>query len=159
MAFFPTESLSLSYKLSEQALTFFLWASSRFLNLLNCDLSRRISVKNYQLRTSVLETLKWTAKWLMILVNFLSNLTLISQKSSINLGKSYQIKILTCPDWLILSTPEKTMMLFSLFGMLLLLKLLVFWRELVLIKLLVLKGLVQVCFVWLQQLSRWVLQG
>ena len=70
MAFFPTESLSLSYKLSEQAPTFFLWASSKLLNLLNCDLSRKISAKNYQLRISVLETLKWTAKWLMILVNF-----------------------------------------------------------------------------------------
>ena len=66
MAFFPTESLSLSYKLSEQAPTFFLWASSKLLNLLNC--ARRISAENYQLRISVLETLKWTAKWLTILV-------------------------------------------------------------------------------------------
>ena len=36
---------------------------------------------------------------------------------------------MTCPDWLILSTPEKIMMLFSLFGILLLLNLLVFWRS------------------------------
>ena len=36
---------------------------------------------------------------------------------------------MTCPDWLILSAPEKIMMLFSLFGMLLLLNLLVFWRS------------------------------
>ena len=36
---------------------------------------------------------------------------------------------MTCPDWLILSTPEKIMMLFSLFGILLLLSLLVFWRS------------------------------
>ena len=34
MAFFPTESLSLSYKLSEQAPTFFLWSLSKILNLL-----------------------------------------------------------------------------------------------------------------------------
>ena len=54
----------------------------------------------------MLETLKWTAKWLIILVNFLSNLTLISQKSPLNLGKSYHISILTFPDWLILSTPD-----------------------------------------------------
>ena len=59
MTFFPTESLSLFYKLREQAPTFFLWASSKLLNLLNC--ARRISAKNYQLRISVLETLKWTA--------------------------------------------------------------------------------------------------
>ena len=91
MAFSPTESLSLSYKLSEQAPTFFLWASSKLLNLLNR--ARRISAKNYQLRISVLETLKWTAKWLTILVNFSSNLTLISQKSLINLRKSHQIDL------------------------------------------------------------------
>ena len=91
MAFFPTESLSLSYKLSEQAPTFFLWASSKLLNLLNC--TRRISAKTYQLRISVLETLKWTAKWLTILVNFSSNLTLISQKSQINFKKSHQIDL------------------------------------------------------------------
>ena len=36
---------------------------------------------------------------------------------------------MTYPDWLILSTPEKIMMLFSLFGILLLLNLLVFWRS------------------------------
>ena len=36
---------------------------------------------------------------------------------------------MTCPDWLILSTPEKIMMLFSLFGIVLLLNLLVFWRS------------------------------
>ena len=36
---------------------------------------------------------------------------------------------MTCPDWLILSTPEKIMMLFSLFGIQLLLNLLVFWRS------------------------------
>ena len=36
---------------------------------------------------------------------------------------------MTCPDWLILSTPEEIMMLFSLFGILLLLNLLVFWRS------------------------------
>ena len=41
----------------------------------------------------MLETLKWTAKRLIILVNFLSNLTLISQKSLINLGKSHQIDL------------------------------------------------------------------
>ena len=91
MAFFPTESLSLSYKLSEQAPTFFLWASSKLLNLLNC--ARRISAKNYQLRISVLETLKWTTKLLTILVNFSSNLTLISQKSLINLRKSHQVDL------------------------------------------------------------------
>ena len=51
MAFFPTETLSLSYKLSEQAPTFFLWASSKLLNLLSY--ARRISAKNYQLRISV----------------------------------------------------------------------------------------------------------
>ena len=81
------------YKLSEQVPTFFLWASSKLLNLLNCDLSRRISAENYQLRIPVLETLKWTAKWLTILVNFSSNLTLISQKSPINLGKKHQIDL------------------------------------------------------------------
>ena len=91
MAFFPTESLSLSYKLSEQAPTFFLWASSKLLNLLSC--ARMISAKNHQLRISVLETLKWTAKWLTILVNFSSNLTLISKKSQINLKKSHQIDL------------------------------------------------------------------
>ena len=39
---------------------------------------------------------------------------------------------MTCPDrqdWLILSTPEKIMMLCSFFGILLLLNLLVFWRS------------------------------
>ena len=66
---------------------------------------------------------------------------------------------MTCPDWLILSTPEKIMMLFSLFGILLFVKFLVFWRELVLINLLLLTGLMHVDFVWLHQLSRWVLQG
>ena len=91
MAFSPTESLSLSYKLTEQAPTFFLWASSKLLNLLNC--ARRISAKNYQRRISVLETLKWTTKWLTILVNFSSNLTLISHKSLVNLRKSHQIDI------------------------------------------------------------------
>ena len=35
----------------------------------------------------------------------------------------------------------------------------VFWRELVLINLLLLTGLMHVDFVWLHQLSRWVLQG
>ena len=34
MAFFSTESLSLSYKLSEQAPAFFLWSLSKILNLL-----------------------------------------------------------------------------------------------------------------------------
>ena len=48
MAFFPTESLSLSYKLSEQAPTFFLWASSKLLNLLSC--ARRISAENFCVR-------------------------------------------------------------------------------------------------------------
>ena len=41
----------------------------------------------------MLETLKWTTKLLTILVNFSSNLTLISQKSLINLRKSDQIDI------------------------------------------------------------------
>ena len=41
----------------------------------------------------MLETLKWTAKRLTILVNFSSNLTLISQKSLINLRKSHQIDL------------------------------------------------------------------
>ena len=41
----------------------------------------------------MLETLKWTTKLLTILVNFSSNLTLISQKSLINLRKSHQIDI------------------------------------------------------------------
>ena len=50
-------------------------------------------------------------------------------------------------------------MLFSLFGILLFVKFLVFWRELVLINLLLLTGLMHVDFVWLHQLSRWVLQG
>ena len=36
---------------------------------------------------------------------------------------------MTCPDWLILLTPEQIMMLFSFFGILLLLNLLVFWRS------------------------------
>ena len=34
MAFSPTESLSLSYKLSEQAPTFSIWSLSKILNLL-----------------------------------------------------------------------------------------------------------------------------
>ena len=70
---------------------------------------------------------------------------------------------MTCPDWLILSTPdpERIVMLFSLFGILLLLNLLVFWRSRVspIINLLVLTGLMLVDFVWLHQLSRRVLQG
>ena len=37
---------------------------------------------------------------------------------------------MTYPDWLILSTPEKIMMSFSLFEILLFVKFLVFWREL-----------------------------
>ena len=41
----------------------------------------------------MLETLKWTTKLLTILVNFSSNLTLISQKSLINLRKSHQIDL------------------------------------------------------------------
>ena len=51
------------------------------------------------------------------------------------------------------------MMLFSLFGILLFVKFVVFWRELVLINLLLLTGLMYVDFLWLHQLSRWVLQG
>ena len=70
---------------------------------------------------------------------------------------------MTCPalDWLILSTPEKIMMLFSLFEILLLPNLLVFWRSRVspIINLLVLTGLILVDFVWLHQLSCRVLQG
>ena len=41
----------------------------------------------------MLETLKWTTKLLTILVNFSSNLTLISQKSLINLRKSHQVDL------------------------------------------------------------------
>ena len=41
----------------------------------------------------MLETLKWTTKLLTILVNFSSNLTLISQKSLVNLRKSHPIDI------------------------------------------------------------------
>ena len=70
---------------------------------------------------------------------------------------------MTCPDldWLILSTSEKIMMLFSLFEILLLPNLLVFWRSRVspIINLLVLTGLILVDFVWLRQLSCRVLQG
>ena len=65
---------------------------------------------------------------------------------------------MTCPAWLILSTPEETMMLFSLFGILLLPNLLVS-RVSPIINLLVLTGLTLVDFVWLHQLSRRVLQG
>ena len=70
---------------------------------------------------------------------------------------------MTCPDldWLILSNPEKIMMLFSLFEILLLPNLLVFWRSRVnpIINLLVLTGLILVDFVWLRRLSCRVLQG
>ena len=70
---------------------------------------------------------------------------------------------MTCPDldWLILSTPEKIMMLFSLFEILLLPNLLVFWGSRVspIINLLVLTGLMLVDFVSLHQLSCRVLQG
>ena len=70
---------------------------------------------------------------------------------------------MTCPDldWLILSTSEKIMILFSLFEILLLPNLLVFWRSRVspIINLLVLTGLMLVDFVRLRQLSCQVLQG
>ena len=70
---------------------------------------------------------------------------------------------MNCPDldWLILSTSEKIMILFSLFEILLLPNLLVFWRSRVspIINLLVLTGLILVDFDRLRQLSCRVLQG